>query len=141
MTLATEIDITDFLSDDDASPYEFSASAAELGQCAGKITWRNSMDRAQDNALLTTQDQIDALKAYVKGFGAWDDTEIEGWSDQECNALFIQLISGDLRESGLADSDPDEFDWTEYEARASEGQISGNIFRADDGRVYYSLSS
>jgi hypothetical protein len=34
----------------------------------------------------------------------------------------------------------DDIDWLEYEAQASEGQISSNLFRADDGRIYFSLS-
>jgi hypothetical protein len=30
-------------------------------------------------------------------------------------------------------------DWPEYETQASEGRISSNLFRADDGRIFFSL--
>lgn len=35
----------------------------------------------------------------------------------------------------------DEIDWEEYEAQASAGWISGNIFRSDDGRVFFDLGN
>ena len=54
--------------------------------------------------------------------------------------MFIQLIAGDMRECGMDDCDLEDFDWAGYEARASEGQISGNIFKADDGRIFYAFN-
>lgn len=35
----------------------------------------------------------------------------------------------------------EEIDWPEYEAQASAGRISGNIFRGDDGKLYFYLGS
>ena len=91
-----EIDITNFFNN--AEPFDFSASVAERGENAGRDTWNNAKREGAASPLLTTPEQLDALRSYVKGFGAWDDDEIAAWDDAECNALFIQLISGDMRE-------------------------------------------
>lgn len=131
-----EINITRFVTD--ADPFDFSASRAERGDNAGPDTWKNAVAEGSNDPLLTTTEQLDALREYVKGFGAWDDDEIAAWSDAECNALFIQLISGDMREAGM-DVELDEFDWEEYEQCARAGQISGNIYKGDDGQIYYYL--
>ncbi len=81
-----------------------------------------------------------SLREYAAGFGAWDDDEIAAWDAGECNALFVQLVSGDMREAGMDEGDLEDFDWEEYEHHANVGQISGNIYRGDDGQIYYSLS-
>lgn len=132
-----EIDITRFFNEADA--FEFSASRMERGENAGAETWNNAKTEASDSPLLTTPEQLDALRAYVKGFGAWSEEEIAAWSDVECNALFIQIISGDIRETGMYAGD--DFDWKEYEAGAEKGHWSGNLYRAETGEVFYSLSN
>jgi hypothetical protein len=114
-----EIDITDFFTS--ADPFEFSASIAERGQNAGPQTWTNAKEQAANAPLLQTKEETAA------------------WSAVECNALFIQLVSGDMRESGL-DDDPDDDDWRDYEKGAEDGRFPGNIFRSSD-RIYYSLSN
>lgn len=128
-----EIDITDFVNN--ADPFEFSASVAERGKNAGRETWANAKRDAAATPLLTTPEQLDALRDHARGFGAWDGEEIAAWSDDECSALFIQMISGDMREAGM---DLADFDWEEYEERANGGEISGRICRGGD-RVYYYL--
>lgn len=133
-----EIDITSFFKS--ADPFEFSASRAERGQNAGPETWANAKREASESPLLTTPEQLEALRDHMRDFGAWEDEEIAAWDADNCNALFVQLVSGDMREAGL-DNDPDDADWEDYHARAEEGQCSGAIYRADDGRVYYSLSN
>ncbi len=130
-----EIDITDFFNNADA--FEYSASRAERGNNAGAETWKNAKRKAKSAPLLKTPDQIDALRRYVKDFGAWSEGDITAWNKIECNALFIQLIAGDMREGGL-DSDPDESDWSDYQKGAEAGRYAGNIYRAD-GKIYYSL--
>lgn len=35
----------------------------------------------------------------------------------------------------------DEIDWPEYEKRAEEGRISGYLYRAADGQIYFTLSN
>jgi hypothetical protein len=134
-----EIDITTFFNE--TEPYEFSASISEMGNSAGKITWANACSRGETAPLLTTPEQLEALRKYVKGFGAWDDEEIAAWSDAECNALFIQLVSGDMREvESLCVGDDGEVDWTKYEELAEQGTTGGNLYRGDEGRIYYSIA-
>jgi hypothetical protein len=127
-----ELNITDFFNT--ARPAYYSASAAELGDDAGAITWANAIDAAETwAAWLDTDDKRDEFRAYVRTFGAWDDEEIAAWTDEELTALLIQFISGDIRESGLHDG----ASWAEYEEAAQAGRISGNIFRADNGGIFY----
>jgi hypothetical protein len=127
-----EINITAFVRD--ADPYEFSGSMAERGENAAKITWQNAMG---EGFLLKTSADFDALRAHVKEFGAWSEEEIAAWSDQECNALFVQLISGDMREAGM-EGEIEEFDWQAYEENDS---VAHNIFKGDDGEIYYYLDT
>jgi hypothetical protein len=127
-----EINITQLFQSDDYTPMDYSASIAELGNNAGKITWNNAMEGP---VFLDTPEKIEALREYVKGFGAWSDEEIATWNGTECNALFLQFVSGDIREAGL---DTDSPDWKEYESNDS---INHNIFLGDDGNIYYYLGS
>ena len=98
-----EIDITSFVKT--AEPYEFSASRAELGYAAGKITWNNAKRQAAEEPILPP-DALDEFRAWVKEFGAWSKDEIAAWDATSCNALLIQFVSGDLRE--LEDLCPSE---------------------------------
>ena len=133
-----EIEITSFLASEDA--FEFSASVAERGENAGRETWHNAMVAGAAQPLLTTADQLDALRDHVKGFGAWDDAEIEGWSADECNALFIQMISGDIRElEACCSEDGCTIDWKKAEKLSQQGTISGSLYRGDNGKVYFYL--
>lgn len=130
-----EIDVTQFVRDNDA--YEFSASVMERGQNADRDTWNNAKAEAESTPLLT-DDQLDAFRDYTRGFGAWERDEIDAWTPTECNALFIQMISGDLRElESLATRDDGEIDWPKAEKLSSEGRIAGRMYPGDDGRIYY----
>ena len=138
-----EIDITAFFHD--ADHFKFSHSRAEGGQNAGPDTWRAAMAEGASTPLLTTPDELEAMLDWARSTGAWDDAECASWSPAEINALFIQLVSGDIREAfpnGTEDLNDD--DWADYDARSSEGMISGNIYRVIDRetgeeRVYYGL--
>lgn len=90
-----DINITKFYNE--AAPIDYSASVAEIGANAGRDTWNAAMEDAPDYDMLDTDEKRDALRAHIRGFGAWSDEEIAAWSDTELNALFIQLISGDIR--------------------------------------------
>ena len=127
-----EIDITRFF--EECAPRDYSASVAEIGQDAGAVTWAAACEDAPEFALLDTPEKRDAFRDYVRGFGAWTDAELSGWTDTELGALFLQLIAGDIREAGLDTAAPD---WAEYEAGAQAGRYSGNLYRGDAGRVYY----
>src|ERR1019366_2877227 len=110
-----EINITSFFGNCD--PFEFSASRAERGANAGAETWRNAVKEGADCPLLKTEEELQALRDHMRGFGAWDNDEIAAWSAAECNALLLQMISGDMREAGL---DTDEPDWEAYESDENE---------------------
>lgn len=138
-----ELDITDFFRD--ACAADYSASAMELGQDAGKITWQAACDDSSDWQLLRTDEERAQFRRYVKGFGAWDEEEIAAWSDTELNALCIQFVSGDIREleALCANDDPDDderIDFAKAEELAERGTISGRIGPGTDGRIYYSIS-
>lgn len=143
----TELDITLFVRVEE--PAEFSASRVELGNDAAKITWGNAVEHAKntrlDNAApWITAENRDVFDAWVREFGAWDAKEIAAWSLDECNALLIQYISGDLRElESLCFSETDEFgiDWGKAQKLSEEGAISGNIYKGDDGKVYFYMGS
>jgi hypothetical protein len=133
-----EIKITRFF--ENAEAFDFSASRAERGQNAGPETWRNAMTEAASAPILTTEEQLQALRDHVQGMGFGD--EVQTYDATQCNALFIQLISGDMREAeSLASGDDGDMDWTKYEAVASEGTISGSMFKGTDGEIYYNLES
>jgi hypothetical protein len=133
-----EIDITSFITETDT--WAFSGSVATHGVNAGPNTGNAAKNQALREPLLNTEAELDALLNWARETGAWDDEERASWSKEEINALFIQLIAGDMREAGMDDVALEDFDWAEYEARASEGQISGNIFKADDGRIFYAFN-
>lgn len=120
----------------------FSASAAEMGEDVGSHTWANCMDRADPEeggyiALLDDEDKVQALRDHCRGFGAWDKEDIDAWTKQEYEAIFIQLIVGDMRE---ADLDPEDPDWEAYAAFCENqgGRLFGGPM-STDGRVYYYL--
>lgn len=131
-----ELNITRFVTE--ASPMDYSASPAELGQDAGRITWGNAIEDSADFMLLDSAEKLQAMRDHLRGFGAWDDDEIAAFSDTDLNALLIQCISGDLRDAGLSGA-PTDAEWLEYEAGSSEGLYSSRIGRGDDGQVWYYL--
>ena len=132
-----EIDITSLLSED---LFNFSHSAAEGGYNAARNTWNAALEDARTRRppLLDTEEKLDAFRDWAGDFGAWDDDERNGWTPEECNALFLQFISGDVREAG-ADC-LDELDWDQYPEDAESGRIPGHLYRTNEGRIFYSLS-
>ena len=138
-----EIDITAFFYDGDH--FEFSHSRAEGGQNAGPDTWRAAMAEAASTPLLTTPDELEAMRDWARSTGAWDDAERASWPPAEINALFLQMVSGDIREAfPNGTEDLTDEDWADYERRAEEGQCSGGIYRVieeeiGEEHVYYYL--
>jgi hypothetical protein len=133
-----EIDITDFVKNRD--PWEYSRSDFENGNDrAGPETWKAAQDLAAREPMLSTPDQLEAMRQWIKDTGAWPD-EYATMSDDDLNALFIQLVSGDLREMGLEGIDPSDFDWESYQADEESGRISGSIYQCEDKSIIYSLS-
>lgn len=134
-----EIDITKFFTT--CAPMDYSASIAEIGDSAARYTWCAAKDDAPANSdLLDNDDKRQEFRDYVKSFGAWDVEEISSWNNEELTALFMQFISGDMREGDMnAEMSDDE--WTEYQERAENGNISGRIYKGDNGKIYYYIGN
>lgn len=133
-----EIDITDFFNN--ARPIYYSASVAELGNDAGRITWENAVDAVDAWRFLDNDEKTENWKKFIRSSGGWTEEEVDAFSETELNALLIQWLSGDIRESGL---DARPVDWEEYEKGANSGHYSGRIYGGPlsvDGRVYFSIS-
>jgi hypothetical protein len=109
-----EIDITDFYHN--ACPKDYSASVAEIGDNAGADTWRAACDDSEDYFMLDSEEKRDAFRKYVREFGAWSDDEITAWSDKELNALFIQFVSGSMRDQEC-EQDEEYSDISEFNGR------------------------
>ena len=130
-----DIDITRFVMEEDS--YEFSASVAEIGANAARITWDNAKQQAKDSPLLSSEEELQALRDHVQGMGFGE--EVQQYGADDCNALFIQLISGDMREAGMDSDDMEVFDWSQYEIDCQAGQLAGRIQQWDNGRIGYYL--
>jgi hypothetical protein len=138
-----QINITSLLSAPAFVPFDLSNNRATLGDNAGKLTWDASKECATDEetpCLLNTEEKRDAFRAFVRGFGAWDDEEIAAWDDAELYALFLQWIAGDIREA-FGDALPDEWDWEVYEENAEAGRVSSRLWRDKAGAVFFDLSN
>jgi hypothetical protein len=131
-----EINITKFFQHCQHAAMDYSASVAEIGSDAGACTWRAACEDAPDYNLLDTEDKRDAFRTYTKTFGAWSDEEISAWSEVELNALFMQMIAGDMRESTYLEETP--VDWAAYDA---DDNAVHNIFKGTDGEIYYYVGS
>ena len=132
-----ELNITVFFNG--AVPFNYSASAAEMGQDAGPSTWRNAVQEAAKSAILDTEEKREAFRTFVRESGGWDDDEIAAWSNDELTALCIQWIAGDMREPvgfelGANSTDAD---WAAYQAQSEAGNVSGRLFKAEDGDIYW----
>lgn len=125
-----ELNITNIINN--ADPFNYSASAAELGLNAGNVTW-NAATRDADSMLSGENFDREAYDAFFKGFGAWDKAERDAMSDTDFRALMLQFIAGDMREANIHSNMTDE-EWEEYEA---DDNKAGRIGRGDDGQVYY----
>lgn len=133
--MTTELDVSTIVSS--IAPRDYSASVAELGADAGRITWTAACEDARE--LFADNFNRESFDAYFSSFGAWTDEELAAHTDEECAALMLQFIACDMREADLdggAEPFTDEW-WPQYEAASADGTVSGRFFRADDGRVFY----
>lgn len=114
-----EIDVTPILDEDCTL---LSASVAELGPDAGKITWNNCLVLATRLPLVNDSNR-DEIRDHFAAYGAWDDEEIAAWSDIELSAMVWQEAAHDTREF-------QEYcggDFAQYEAACERGVISGRL--------------
>jgi hypothetical protein len=133
-----EIDVTDFLSGHRLK--YFSGSIVELGNDAGKQTWEECNDKAEEWKPLDSDEKRETFRAFVESSGGWTEEEIAAWSDAELNALCIQWIAGDARECGIEGEDLSAINWERVRQDQENGRVSGSLFRGDDGRVYWLCS-
>lgn len=124
-----ELNITHIVNNTD--PFNYSASAAELGLNAGKVTW-NAATRDADTLLSGENFDRNAYDKYFEGVGAWDKAERDAMSDTDFRALMLQFIAGDMREADIH-SNMTNAEWEDYETSDNAGRIG----RGDDGQVYY----
>lgn len=117
--------------------FTLSHSISEGGNNAGKNTWRASQEKAQEIQLLNTPEKLQAMRDFARSSGGWNESEMNAWNENEVNALFLQWVAGDCRELG-ADS-LDQIDWDEAEELQFSGQGPSNIYRSDDGRIFFYL--
>jgi hypothetical protein len=131
-----EVNITELFNNVDPSRY--SASQAELGPDAGTLTWERAVDRVIHTRLLNHA-EIDTWRVYVRSSGGWSAEEVAAMTDTELQALFLQWVSGDMREAGLS-AIANDADWAQYEKDANDGTVSGSIFRTDDGQIFFDIT-
>ena len=125
-----ELDITFLIEKDPNILINYSASIAEIAENAGSITWENSLKL--NHAFVSQSGDIDNAKRYFEGFGAWCAEEIAAWTNQELNAVILQLVVGDLREYLKAVKTK-----TPKELKRWEENHGGNIYKSGNKYYYY----
>lgn len=126
-----EIDVTELVEYVDCSL--FSASAFELGEHAAQITWQNAMGDAAEGPLVPPE-YIEEARDYIKDTGGWTEEEVDDMSDQEINALVLQFVASAIREY-----EKHFATYEEYIEAVTQGRVSGNLWRNDDGTWAYCL--
>jgi hypothetical protein len=92
-----ELNVTKYFKDGVNDPYYMSNSVSNLGSNAARITWDNSL-AASDGELLTTDESLQDVKAWLKSFGAWTDAEIAAYTTQELEAFVLQEAASGINE-------------------------------------------
>jgi hypothetical protein len=91
----------------DFEPWDVSNSVANLGSRAGELTWANAMRIARDVTEWMAEPLIEgaaeAMREWAERTGAWDRDDVEGWTETEALALFVQNVASELRELGSDD--------------------------------------
>lgn len=129
-----DLNITRFFHE--APHRDYAASAMELGQNAGQITWQNAMGDAYEWALLPDA-ELETFADWVRGTGGWSDEEVDAMSNQELQALCVQFVAGWIRDAfGDDTTELTEEDWSDYYARAQAGEVAGAFSRDSKGQVF-----
>lgn len=119
------------------APRDYSASVAEIGADAGTRTWAAACEDALE--LFGESFNRAAFDDYFSHWGAWSAEELAAHSDEQCAALMLQFIAGDMRECEFQDW-PEAFSaewWPLYETASAEGTVSARFGRGDGGKIYY----
>lgn len=105
-------------------------SIAQYGPDAAKMTWDNSKAFASAHPLLTTDEEREAARRHFKEYGAWSEEEIAAWSEEELQGITTQEVAHEVSEMEMFETDE------EYQEAAKQGQVSGRLFKGDDGQWY-----
>ena len=91
-----EIDVTKlvaaFVAEEPAA-MDCSGSRMEHGCNAAAFTWGNACELADDQVVLT-DDQVEAVRDYFLGFGAWERDELD---DDTVAGLLVQEVASECR--------------------------------------------
>lgn len=126
-----ELNITEFFNNE--CPRDFSASCAEIGQDAGRVTYSAAKETAPEYNFLDTPEKQEAYRENLRSLGFGDDAD--KFSALELNAIFLQDISASIRDFEIDGG----IDWSEYYELSEQGVLSGALFQANDGRIYFSF--
>jgi hypothetical protein len=118
-----EIDVSGIIDEDCQS---LSASQAELGPNAARITWTNCLALAE-RAPLVNDENRDQAKDHFAAYGAWEQEEINAWTDKELSAMIWQEAAASYR----------EFEYYCEGDLARYHEVSGRLFFSDDGSKVY----
>lgn len=129
--MGMELDITHVLNEE---TWGYTGSIVTHGELGVRQTFDNA--RGDADALFPDVERED-LVDHFKGYGAWSEEELEAMPLTDLRAMLLQDVVLHLREMGLEDECPDEYDWEAYEEGCSQGTYAGNIFRGGAGRIYF----
>ena len=124
-----ELNVTRMVGNIDDSP-PLVGSIAQYGPNAAKMTWDNSKNYARENPLLATDDERDAAREHFGDYGAWSAEEIAAWSEEELQAITAQEVAHQISEMECYET------YEEYQKAAEDGQVSGRLYKGDDGEWY-----
>ena len=134
------IEITEFFRR--GNPKAYAASAHEIGQNAGHITWSNAMRDAGHYPLLASSDAQSAMVDYLRATGGWSAEECEAFSGQQLTALCLQFVSGDIRQGQVTCADGIAlWSWEHYYSLCESGHVAGRLSHDEQGRVFYDLGN
>jgi len=127
-----EIKITSLLVEG-LDAWNISNSVANLGKRAAQITWNNARKRAkQAPQLLQQPNELEAFRNHMEEMGFGYDEDLDSFTHLDWNALFLQLIAGDLRDAGY-----DSLEDVDWEDDHPDGDLGGRMFKGTDGELYY----
>jgi hypothetical protein len=105
-------------------------SIAQYGPDAATMTWGNSKAFGREHPLLKTDEEREAARDHFREYGAWDDAEINAWSEEELQGITCQEVAHQISEMEMFDTDE------EYLKAAEDGTVSGRLSKGDDGQWY-----
>jgi hypothetical protein len=105
-------------------------SIAQYGPNAAAMTWGNSKAFGAEHPLLKTDEERAAARDHFRSYGAWDDAEIDGWSEEELQGITCQEVAHQISELEMFETEE------EYSAAAERGTVSGRLGKGDDGQWY-----